>query len=298
VPGEDLYSVAGQTSASATFIAPSNANAAAFGVIAGGPNAGTNTYSVTVTEVFTGEVLASAADVTPTVGKLLRVGLTPACQVSGVLVTVRLTSGTFTASGKIGQIGWYLGPAVTAVVNSLDQPIFTEGPVASEFAPTPPGDNPITVDQIISGYQAADFTQGGIAPYGPDEIVQGWQGQGKSVQTVREPPQKVATGTVAVTNASTSVLLAEAASGTSIRLRRVVITTSDLTTAAEFTLLATSAGTQYGTGTVGVAASSGTPAIWEFDYEGLALPAADGLSLKNQGSAGHNYQWTITYDEY
>lgn len=289
VVGDQLSVVSGDGSATATFIAPANANAAGFGIKAAGVPTGGTLYGVTIVEVFTGEILAEALEVPVGQGKLLRVGLTPACTVSGIKVTLTLVDGTFTSSEVVGQIGWYLGPAVAAVVNSADEPLYTEGPLAAATAQA--GGLEVQVDQLVAGQWAAQVTDGGATyPAHPDMAVMGHLGNdGKSVQTAPDPPQHC--WAYSATSPAASFIAGVA--GKSIRLRKAQL---QFTASGAFDVAVQSSSTSVTVINTFPQSTITNESAMFCDWDGFPLPAGEGLSL--EGTSNVRMSGYITYDLY
>ncbi len=256
VAGLDITIPAGQSSVTETLHPPSNATAIGFAF----EPLGSLTLNVQVQDALT---LVYLEDFTfaaggPT-GRSFTIPLTPGMTQSGIIVTAT-AGGTVVVNTTVGYTLWYIGTNSIQPVNYPTQPLYVQGPEAQGSS--------LLVDQLMAGVQ----------------------GNGYSVQTVKQAPQlNVVVNTTLAADAAATLIAAVA--GQSIRLRRVQLQTS----AAEQIVLRSvaSGGTLFWVGTPGAGVS--TP---DMDFEGWSLGADTALVLQNTGSAGTTVTGRITADQY
>ena len=256
VAGPDITIAAGQSSVTETLHPPANATAIGFAF----EPLGSLTLNVQVQDALT---LVYLEDFTfaaggPT-GRSFTIPLTPGMTQSGIIVTAT-AGGTVVVSTTVGYTLWYIGTNSIQPVNYPTQPLYVQGSEAQGSS--------LLVDQLVGGVQ----------------------GNGYSVQTVRQAPQfNVVVNTTLAADAAATLIAA--VTGQSIRLRRVQLQTS----AAEQIVLRSvaSGGTLFWTGTPGAGVS--TP---DMDFEGWSLGSDVALVLQNTGSAGTTVTGRITADQY
>ena len=309
VAGTTITIPAGSDTVTDTLHPPANATAIGF---AFQPIA-TYTLQVTVKDALTLvelENFSFPAANTSDIGRSFTIPLTPGMTESGIIVTAT-AGGTLAVATNVGYTLWYIGTNSIQPVNYPTQPLYVQGQGAEGIDATSPytqaanldavvvgngaetlnekSSNAIPIDMVVQGINASGNGKVGISGL-VDQIVQGNQGSGASVQTVRQAPQLnvVVNSTLA---AGGSVTLIAAVSGQSIRLRHVQLQT----TASEQIVLRSvaSGGTLYWVGNPGTGGT--TP---DLDFEGFALAVDTALVLQNVGSGAVTVTGRVTADQY
>ena len=307
VAGPNITIPAGQSSVTDTLHPPANATAIGF---AFEPLA-TYDLQVTVQDALTLVYLENftfPAAGPGVAGRSFTIPLTPGMTVSGIIVTA--TAGaTLVVSTTVGYSLWYIGTNSIQPVNYPTQPLYVQGQGAEGLAATPPytqaknldavvvgngaealnekSVNAIPIDVVVQGINASGNAKVGTSGT-VDQIVQGIQGQGASVQTAREAPQ-ICVAINSSISAGSSITLIAGVAGQSIRIRRSQLSTN---AAAQIELEA-SGGAVYWVGE-----SAGALAFPDVDFERLPVPAGEGLVIKNLGSGTVIVNGRVTADQY
>lgn len=128
------FAAVGDTEAQMTVVPPSDVSGWSFTVGNGDIAAVSNatSYSVVISDVHSGRVLAQANDVPAASGLLLQGSTNAPMLLSpsspGLTATVTLTGGSATAAAAVFALwGYYLGTTVTGVTNSPEQPLYAVG---------------------------------------------------------------------------------------------------------------------------------------------------------------------------
>ena len=270
-------------------------NALAFEISVDGPNLNTVAsglqYTLSVTNSYTGEVVAQSPQLPTDQGTTLYVIATPEMVTNGLEWLLQLVGGHFSLGGEqVGSVGYYLSPNVIFPSNTVDQPLYDRGPIAQGLAGA--GSALVDVDQVVSGQWAAQVAGGGSTyPAWPDVAVMGTAGASKqALKTSPEAPQlNIVVNTTLASGGS--VTLIPSIAGESIRLRRMQLQTS---TNNQIVLRSVAGGGElFWVGTPGAGGS--TP---DLDFEGWALPPNIPLVLQNVGGSGVSITGRITADQY
>ena len=175
VAGPSLSCVSGQSSATDTQIAPANATALSLSIPV--PNAvpDTDVYSVVVSDVLTGEVLAQADNQTGGLGTLIWCSLPLSASVEGYTTTVSVQGGgKFSSSEVIAKRAYYLGTTVIQTLNNPQQGLSIQG--------TSLGGGALPIPVLIQGDQGA----GAAVAVVPESQSVGILGVGAQANTVYE----------------------------------------------------------------------------------------------------------------
>ena len=280
VAGPNITIPAGQSSVTDTLHPPSNATAIGFAF----EPLGSLTLNIQVQDALT---LVYLEDFTfaagGSTGRSFTIPLTPGMTESGIIVTAT-ANGTLVVSTTVGYSLWYIGTNSIQPVNLPTQPLYVQGPEAQA---QDANNSVVFADQIIAGYYAAQVQKGFVGASYPDVNVEGVQGSGASVQTVRQTYQNSVKVGYSGSGTSTTELIA-AQSGYSILVHGVHLSCNQ-STFTEGDLQSPS-----GTAVGGHALWEGNPLdIEDWNYQ---LPADTGLYLELFGGTSYTVLGTITYD--
>lgn len=276
--------------------------------------------SGTLVDIASGTVTVDAANVTIVGGQGGGINVSinqPPVELGTVQDSGTGTSGTFTVPAGTHGIGLTLtGQASNLAVTGFSTGVEYLPNLAAGASPIPPGyyvvpissaaDSEVTVTLksylgTETVYVSAILDSQAVAVQNSIlsrlNLGSGYQGaSGASVQTVREAPSLVVTGSASnvASGSFASGDLISGVSGQSIRLRQVYLWATSTTTGVNL-----EANLYNGSSNVAQSVLCGPPpSAFEFDFEGYALPSGDALRLYNPGSATTSYTWVITYDQY
>ena len=284
VAGPTITIPAGQSSVTDTLHPPSNATAIGFAFEPLGSLTLTVQVQDALTLVYLEDFTFAAGGST---GRSFTIPLTPGMTESGIIVTA-IANGTVVVDTTVGYSLWYIGTNSIQPVNLPTQPLYVQGPEAQA---QDANNSVVFADQIIAGYYAAQRQKGFAGALYPDVTVEGVQGSGASVQTVRQAPQNAGGLTPFVVSAGGSYEIIVGVAGQSIRLRRVQLSSS---VATQINLREDS-----GTGAILWSCYQGFAGLSpDIDFEGWALPAGAGLYISNNGASATAISGRITYDQY
>ena len=284
VAGPDITIAAGQSSVTETLHPPANATAIGFAFEPLGSLTLTVQVQDALTLVYLEDFTFAAGGST---GRSFTIPLTPGMTESGIIVTA-IANGTVVVDTTVGYSLWYIGTNSIQPVNLPTQPLYVQGPEAQA---QDANNSVVFADQIIAGYYAAQRQKGFAGALYPDVTVEGVQGSGASVQTVRQAPQNAGGLTPFVVSAGGSYEIIVGVAGQSIRLRRVQLSSS---VATQINLREDS-----GTGAILWSCYQGFAGLSpDIDFEGWALPAGAGLYISNNGASATAISGRITYDQY
>ncbi|MGH2612674.1 MAG: hypothetical protein ACRDFB_06440 [Rhabdochlamydiaceae bacterium] len=292
LPGPILSAVATNAGLSTTVYAPANTTAISVSVEDFAASSQTISYTITLLDVLTASNLALVTGKVvggTAYGTIVTAALPIGAITYGIVITIELYNGTFTVTGEVARVGYYLGNTVTGVLNTPEQPLYvTPGSQGSIGSATPSLATLIGANNVSNELSPLSIETFGRL------LIAGMSGSsGQDVVVTPDAPQHCADVGYILSSIETSTIIT-GITGISIHLRKACLFIQGIGSGT-FYLQSTGNNKvfQYN------APNASVFTVSPIDWEGYTLPIGEGLEITivNAITSGM-VTGTLTYDQY